>query len=237
MILILANRSDYSARALASTWGESSALLVTPGDLSRPGWKLPDGSGGLAAATAAGVIHGREISGVLTRMPSVGEAELFDLIPADRPFVAAEMTAFLLAWLSRLDCPVVNRPSPTCLCGPYWRHERWVWAARQAGIPVDRFRRDTRVLSSPRESAPAATVLIVGNRCFGDVHSSLKLQAQQLAQMAGFDLLSVEFSDTERGARFIGTSLWPDLSPPEIAAAVMDHLEQLACCPCEAVAS
>ena len=237
MLLILANRSDYSARALADAW-KKDAVLITPGDLSTPGWRLYEDRNGLRAVAGGRVIDAREISGVLTRMPSVGEQELFEIDSADRAFVAAEMTAFLLAWLTRLDCPVLNRPSPSCLCGPFWRHERWLTAARQAGLPAEPWRRDTRSPARPWEAPPSPhSVIVAGNRCFGDVDATLKSHAQKLAQTAGADLLSVEFSGAERNARFLRTHLWPDLRLPEVSAALLECFDALAPRRLEAVAS
>ena len=59
-----------------------------------------------------------EVTGVLTRRPHVFEVELMQVAVEDRPFVAAEINAFLLAWLSSLRCPVINRPSGTCPLRP-----------------------------------------------------------------------------------------------------------------------
>jgi hypothetical protein len=41
------------------------------------------------------------------------------------------MKAFLLSWLSQLNCLVFNRPTPLCLSGPSWRPEQWTYAAAQ----------------------------------------------------------------------------------------------------------
>jgi hypothetical protein len=50
------------------------------------------------------------------------------------------MKAFLLSWLSQLNCLVLNRPTPLCLSGPSWRPEQWTYAAAQLGIPVQPLR-------------------------------------------------------------------------------------------------
>ena len=76
---------------------------------------------------------------MLTRVPAVFEDELTDIMFSDRSYVAAEMTAFLLFWLSRLRCPVLNEPTATCLAGRYWRREQWIDQAARAGIAVHAF--------------------------------------------------------------------------------------------------
>jgi len=101
------------------------------------GWRQSlGGVDGDAAVVEGKRVPQKEITGVLTRLPCVFEQELVDITPDDRRYVAAEMTAFLLFWLSRLKCPVLNRPTPTCLSGPYWRREKWIHVAARVGIPV-----------------------------------------------------------------------------------------------------
>ena len=44
----------------------------------------------------------RGLAGVITRLRYVAEAELPRIVPADSAYVATEMKAFLLSWLSQL---------------------------------------------------------------------------------------------------------------------------------------
>ncbi len=64
-------------------------------------------------------------------------------------YVSAEMTAFLLSWLSGLDCPILNRPTPNCLSGPGWRQEQWIHLAARLGIPVDPVQRYAKLGEEP----------------------------------------------------------------------------------------
>jgi hypothetical protein len=93
----------------------------------------------------------RNIKGVLTRLAYITDHELPHITVNDRPYVASEMMAFLVCWLSFLKCPILNRPTTSsCLCGPNWRHEQWVHAASKVGISVLRTeRRKARKLPSP----------------------------------------------------------------------------------------
>src|SRR5688572_23214757 len=123
MLLIIASRYDDSARALARRYGD--AAVLTPADLSRPGWRFINGNAEDSTAVAEGCsVSARSIRGVLTRLPSVTPAELPQIVPTDREYVAAEMNAFLTAWLSELPCRVINRPTALCLAGPAWRREQ-----------------------------------------------------------------------------------------------------------------
>lgn len=228
MLVILARQQDQAARALAARWRNYDTHLLTSVNLSAAGWRhhLP-----LSHASKA-VIGGRlvgtgEIAGVLTRLPCVDENELHHIIPEDRAYVSAEMTAFLVSWLSDLTCPVLNRPSPTCLTGPNWRPERWVHAAAQLGIPVCPVRRDAT--GSPRAwkevpRPPLLTVTVVGDRWFGRIDHALGVQAQRLAKAAGVDLLAVHFESTESGCALVGVDLQPDTSSPEVADAIREYL-------------
>ena len=137
MIVVLASRYDELARELVSQWEAQGAALLTCGDLSTAGWCHYVGSPGLATAVIAGRrVAAGEITGVLTRMAFLAEQELVDIVPSDRAYAASEMTAFLLSWLSNLTCPVLNPPTPTSLCGPYWRSEQWNSIAKTAGMRV-----------------------------------------------------------------------------------------------------
>ena len=192
------------------------------------GWRqrLSASDGGIAVAERK-VLAQKEITGVLTLLPCVFEQELVDIAPADRSYVAAEMTAFLLFWLSRLRCPVLNRPTPTCLSGPYWRREKWISVAAQAGISVQPLRRHAALPSSSAEgeTLPVATsVTVIGNRVFGEVEPGLQRQALCLARLAEVELLAVHFSSPERGAHFVSADVFPNLSDDRLADAVLEYL-------------
>jgi hypothetical protein len=167
----------------------------------------------------------REITRVLTLLPSITEGELVGIAPEDRTYVATEMTAFLLFWLSSLQCPVLNRPTAMCLSGPYWRREKWVSVAAQAGIPVQAFRRRAAPGSNADDVDPASTIVTVaGKSVIGEADRGLQLQARCLAELAGVELLSVHFSSPERDARFVTASTFPNLSDDGIAEAVLECL-------------
>lgn len=229
MIVIVAHRWDPIPNALVAHWGAEEVGILTAPDLSTRGWRqsLSDGDGGTAVVGGRRVTQ-NEISGVLTLLPCVTEQELVDIRPQDRPYVAAEMTAFLLYWLSRLSlqCPVLNRPTPACLSGPYWRREKWAQVAAKAGIPVLparlRVARDSQAEAEP--NADSAVVTVIGKDVFGETDPALHRHARRLADLAGVELLAARFSGPEGDARFVGADISPDLSDFRFADAALEHL-------------
>src|SRR5215831_7139508 len=192
MLVIVANRQDELAHWLAERWHNHGARVLTCMDLSTLGWRHYLSSPNKSTAVVGGQkIQMSEITGVLTRMPCVYEQELAQIIPADRSYVASEMTAFLHAWLSSLNCPVINRSTPNCLAGPNWRTEQWVWLAASLGMPVHPLRRKTaNPIDSAEAEGAAAEVIVVGNQTFGDADPELSDWARKLAGAASVELLA-----------------------------------------------
>jgi hypothetical protein len=230
MLLIVAQQHDRAAVSLAARWQYRGAAVLTLRDLSEPGWRFEVGSASPSRAIAGGrAFTSDEVSGVLTRLAAAGCAELNHVAVEDRSYVSSEMTAFLLAWLSSLTCPILNRPAPGCLCGPNWRIEQWMHLAGRLGIPVNGVRRSTSPAAAD-EREGGARVTVVGGRCAGDVHLSLAAYARRLAEAAQVDLLEVWFTNAERGGRLHNVSLCPDISMPEIADAMLEYFDSRTPC-------
>ncbi len=154
--------------------------------------------------------------------------ELSYITAADREFAASEMTAFLLAWLSRLPCPILNRPSGTSLCGPNWRTEQWTHAAAKIGIPVEPVQRQIPACAIINDRAldfgTRVDAVVVGERCLGEVSADQAIAARRLAIAAGVGLLTVRFTVRDGESRFVEASAMPSLADPRVAEAVRDHL-------------
>jgi hypothetical protein len=230
MLVVIASIYDRNARALIDRWSAQEAHLLTCKDLSVVGWHHHLGVADVSTAVLGGqVIPIGRITGVLTRLPCVDAGELTHITPADRHYVAAEMTAFLASWLSGLTCPVLNRPTPACLMGPSWRREQWVHAAVQLGIPVVPVHRRAALTDGlPAEALEphAITITVIGDRCFGEADRALMAQAQRLATAAGVGLLAAHFSGPQGGASLLGADLWPDISCAAIADAILEYLRE-----------
>jgi hypothetical protein len=149
MLVVLASPYDIRAKDLVTHWKDSEKeqdiCLLTCKDLSIGGWRHYLNSNSNFNSTS--VIAGKEIpttniKGVFTRLTYVSYHELPHIILKDREYVASEMMAFLVCWLSFLKCPVLNRPTTSLsLCGPNWRQEEWIHAASKVGISVLRAER------------------------------------------------------------------------------------------------
>jgi hypothetical protein len=221
MLFIIAAENDLAALALATRWADHGAVVVSPAALSTSGWSIdPE-----APEKAMAVIDGRQmransVRGVLTRIPAVTEGDLGHIVAGDRAYVASEMTAFLTCWLETLPCPVLNRPTASCLNGPGWVGLRWLHAGAHLGMRV----KPTTVLDIPPAQSLGRWVTVVNGHCVGDVHPSLMEHAARLARAGGVELLGVQFSAPDPDAKLLNASVWPDLEEPDAADLVLARL-------------
>ena len=224
MILIVASRVDDIAQRLSTEPLRDSAQLLTPRDLSAPGWRVSTASARSSICIAGGhKLEARAISGVVCLLPCVFPQELVHIEPEDRAYVAAEMTAFLIFWLSSLKCPKLNPPTAGCLSGPRWPRERWLAAAAAAGLPVKPIRRSTRPVPNPdKPLEECVTVTVAGRTFLGHDEPELRRHARALASAAGVDLLGVHFAEGVAGYRFDGADTFPDLSQGGATDAILD---------------
>lgn len=238
MLLVLAYEHDVAARALVARWrsmGEDAGVLSIA-DLSEPGWVHAPGDGAAGRLVVEHRrIQTRDLRGVVTRVSCVTEGETSAIHPEDRLYAAAEMQAFLLAWLTSLPCPVLNRPSAQSLTGPARSMEQWAHRARRLKIPchpiVRRSSFDERSELAPDAGAPrdeVVTVDVVGTRAFGlEAAGPLGRMAVALARDAGADLLRVTFTrpaDGADSAAFAGANVWLDVAADAVAEAITERI-------------
>jgi hypothetical protein len=233
MLLLVARDTDLAARRLARRWAHHDARLLTPRDLSRAGWLAGDVSPAASTFVAnAERVDASELSAVVVRIPSVLSADVPHVDPADRGYCAAEMTAFLAWWLSELPCPVVNRPTPTCLSGIEWAEPTWAVVAAALGVPCHptgwRSAEDwPRPADDPRRRIPVTVVgerSVVGSRHDERVCAQVGPWAVRLARAAGVEALTVWFDGDDAGPRFVGAQPWVDIDDPAVADLLLDRL-------------
>jgi hypothetical protein len=222
VLVVVASPRDRAAEALAKHWGGRDAALLTPADLSRPGWKFDPAAPRRGIAVIGGRrVPVRAIRGVLTRLPAVFTADLPHIVEQDRNYVAAEMTAFLLAWLTSLRCAVVNRPVAPSLAGPCWHPVQWAHAAHRAGLRTTIQGRGDRV-----DPGEVHTDIVLAGRCLGAVKPRVAERITRLAAIARVDLLAVHLRGDGAEPTFVGADPWPDPSGSDVAAALLEHFER-----------
>jgi hypothetical protein len=228
MVIVLAYRHDAAAHRLVDRWrglGEDAAVL-TGADLSRRGWRLVPSD-----PNATQIVVGDRViappRAVLVRMPVMSNAELVHVHVDDRVYAASEMQAFLLAWLTSLTCPVLNRPTTANLGGPAWHAAEWVRRARRLGFPARPYvLRSTAIapaVTEPRVDAGMRYVDVACNQAF-DVggqplpadHPSAQL-ALALARDADVEMLRAY---VEPDGTFVEAGMWIDLDRAPVAEAL-----------------
>ena len=199
---------------------------MTPSDLSRRGWILGDGPRYIDQCVVDGQIHScRDISGVLVRATHVAAEDLGQIVEPERRYVAAEMTAFLIHWLTQLVCPVLNRPSAACLGSPGFRHpEHWVIMAGRVGLDARPARRQVGIEPADTGTISDGTcvVTVVGERAFGQGSLALHEKAIALARLARTDLVRFVFGDDSE--QLVSANPFPPPHDPEIEQAVLATL-------------
>ncbi|MDP2952130.1 MAG: hypothetical protein Q8O76_02285, partial [Chloroflexota bacterium] len=165
-------------------------------------------------------ICGDTVRGVLNRLGSVPTEQLGLANRADREYASQELLALFTSWLYALPGPVLNRPTPLGLAGG-WRHSsEWVWLASQAGLPTPRYREDSHGEMDTRPwgmlvpaGTPTQTVIVMERRCMGAAAPPFIIRGcQNLAQLAGTELLGIEFTAGPEGPwTFAGATPSPDL--------------------------
>jgi hypothetical protein len=225
MILLVADEFDPHARWLAERWTSYDARLLSPADLSRPGWYFQPGCPGAWSAVADGRVCDAQtpLNGVLNMLPGVTEEQLVHIVPEDQAYVAQEMNAFLLSWESELVCPVLNRPTPNCLIGPNFSLEEWILLAARVGLPVKPLSR-----SSNAGSRGSRKATVVGEHVFCE-SEELRSFARPLARAANTDI-GVFYFTRASNAEFLGASLQADLANDNTADAVLEFFA--GCRPC-----
>jgi hypothetical protein len=222
-LVLIANAWDEDADAFVARHADAGAILLAPRDLSRTGWQFRTDDPA-AAAVVADERRFRldDVGGVLMRLAAVTEDDLPHIHAEDQAFVAAELSAFLLALLTQANVPVVNRPTPQCLCGPAWSDARWRKAAAGLGLPVKPLQwRATHGGDPGVEEQALLTVAVVGDACFGAGGERLADGCRALAKRAEAEMLTVDFGGSAQSPLFLRARPHVDLGDPRIATAVL----------------
>jgi hypothetical protein len=212
-VLVLAARDDDPARLLAGRLGEA-AVAVGPQDLSRPGWTYARNPSRRTGVSCRGRFPADGLTAVISRISAIQPVHLTHVRPGDRDYVAAEMTAFLRAWLTGLSCPVVNPPTATCLSGPALTAHQWVGLCARLSIPAQPAQLTVPAVPDDRP-APAAcrvTVCRGTTTAAGPCPAVLLEHGRRLAAHLGAEWLAVTFDGSHDQAAVCEVQTWPDLA-------------------------
>lgn len=220
MIIVLGSALDPAAAQIVTDLGGcdyGGARLMSAEDLGRVGWTFDPATPGESHLVADGAVLAlAEVDAIIVRRPAVAAEELRWLDAADRQYGAAEANAFLVSWLSAVSCPVLNRPSATCLCGPGWSQLHWRLAAERVGL------RWQQVCTAAEEADAGRDIVVCGSSVHGASDPGEVRNAIALSRQSGAALL---------GLRFIGDELCSVTTQPSLAAneartLVLEHLDQ-----------
>jgi hypothetical protein len=214
MILLVGSRFDPAAAELASAWRHAGAVLCDAGDLTARGWRYEPHMPRQAVAVAEGRrVPAREIEAVVTLRATVYPIELIDVVEDDRAFVAAEIGAFLRAFLDALEAPVVNRPAEYSLAGPVLAPERWAQLARAAGVPAVSIERRVpgTILAPALVPRATRTVFVAGEQAEAGSDPSLARAALAITRRCGATMLEAAFTADGDEPRFVSATAQPSL--------------------------
>ena len=141
MFLILAHHGDQLAQRvyelLCNRHGAQSTRLLTSDDLAiTTRWALHQEESQVRTEMRwlDGRLNSDSIRAVFNRLRFVTMPQFIEADVIDREYAVMEMHAFLLSWLSSLECVVVNRPNPRNLSGALRGPAEWLLLAGRAGL-------------------------------------------------------------------------------------------------------
>jgi hypothetical protein len=211
LIAVLGSELDEAARSLVDAWKSAGAVLLSARDLCTRGWVLHATSGNDGAFVAGGVRRPTAtLRGVVVRRPAVAAEELPWIADDDRQYVATEINAFLVAWLSSLACPVLNQPTATSLCGPAWSQTYWRVAAARAGV----------AWADPVGPDAVEEIVFCGGLHHGAASKRQRRAASRLSAVSGAELLGVQFA----GDAVAAVTLQPRLAEQGVRDLVLARL-------------
>jgi hypothetical protein len=200
---------------LADSLGEA-AVVVCPQDLTLPGWTYARDPSLRTGVSRRGPFGADDLTAVIVLLPAVQPGHLTHVRARDRDYVAAEMTAFLRAWLTGLPCPVVNPPTATCLSGPALTAHQWVGLCARLSVPALPTQLTVPAIPGDR-STPAAYCVTVCRgtaTATGPCSAVLLKHGRRLAAQVGVEWLVVTFDGGHDHAAVCQVQTWPDLADP-----------------------
>lgn len=212
MILIIASNLDDNAALLKAKWPH--ATLLTVNDLTAPGWEIAATNFADSRLIAGGnKIKVTEVKGVINLLPVVMPYELFKIVPEDRKYVASELNAFLFYFLTKFQCPFLNRPSAYNLTGPLVRQEEWIKECSKVSLPVYNTQSSEHVkFCSLTEGDRLKSVSYLNNTVFGNEAAGFCSRVTALANNTGHNYFTIHFKEKNNHLFFHSVSTYPDFN-------------------------
>jgi len=211
-LLLLVARDDDPIVAALERHAGRRVLHARPEDLAHEGWRYVGNRPDLACAFAGGrMVAASEFAAVLCRVAAVVSSDLPHLDPEDRHYAAAEITAFLHAWLLQFRGMRCNEPTWMSLSGPAWHPLQMADIVARLGIPFT-------AANGDRE----ATAVIAGSKVFATHDPVLIDYSKRIARECWSNLLAIRFV-RDRGWKFRSVESNPAIDAAQ-ARALLDAL-------------
>jgi hypothetical protein len=137
----------------------------------------------------------------------------------DRAYVAAEITAFLRAWLAQFAGVRFNEPCWASLAGPAWHALQWTRFVAGIAVPVVGPQSPSGGTVRPERETATATATVVHGEVFGVTDPALIDYSRRIARAAKSGLLAVTFV-RDREWRFLSADPCPALDSASAAAVI-----------------
>jgi hypothetical protein len=231
LILVISNLANEAANDLALMLPHGTTTVVTASDFHqsfRAAISVGDFSSSEITLGGARITAG-EISGIVSTIPGFLPQEFYYIEPADREYVCAEMTAFLIYFLSELACKKLNPPSPRSLCGLGLNRIEWLTAAAGCGVPIwpVHTKNGVSLPVGDTQGVQQVTTTIIGETVLGgDVPEKIGGYLRALAKTFVLPYLSCAFVSPPGGDYLLADlASVPDVSLPEHRAAMVRFLQ------------
>lgn len=230
MILVLSNLADEAAAGFVRRFPAGAACLVTASDFHqsvRAAVSVSDFSASEITLGGTPLTAG-QIRGVVATIPWFLPQEFYYIEPADRDYVCAEMSAFLIYFLSGLACKKLNPPSPRRLTGLGLHRLEWLRVAARCGVPVWPVRTKNGVPLPPGDSQelqPVRSTIVGGDVVGAGGPDQINDYMRALSRAFAMPYLSGHFvSRNGRDFFLVELESVPDLSRPENCEAMVRYL-------------
>jgi hypothetical protein len=233
VILVVSNVANESADDLVGMFPSGAASLVTASNFNeafKAGISVRD-FGGSQVRIGGIPTRPRDISGVISTIPCFHPQELYYIEPADRDYVCSELSAFLIYFLSELDCLKLNPPSSRTLCGLGMHRIEWLRAAHRCGVPLFpiHLKDGIPVVEGASWERPLVRATLIGDTVVGNgAPERIAVHMRTLARAFAMPYLACVFVPDGDDYQLADLSSVPDITVPENREAILNFMGQAA---------